>query len=105
MPSISNIEFRFDHGPIAAGVPVVVSEHATALPKLREPRTDDMRAMVDDLLVRQPPARVPTMLAARGQIVVHPVIWDRLRRETSQMVALRDGGPHHQRMIGDFRLG
>jgi hypothetical protein len=63
------------------GKPVTISEHATALPKLREPHTDDMRAMVDVLLVRCPPSREPACFEIAGAFVMHPALADRLVRQ------------------------
>lgn len=63
---------------LGMGMPVVTSQHATRQPVLREPHTDDMRAMVDDLRRRCPAARVPTAFVCAGTIYAHPDLVDRL---------------------------
>lgn len=65
-----------------AGMPVVVSEHATKEWQPPEPRTDDMRAMVDEFWRRGVilPRRVPTAYKMLDHLVVHPTIYATIQR-------------------------
>lgn len=65
-----------------AGMPVIVSEHATEERRPREPITDDMRVMVEDLwpfgaVVTR---RVPCAYRMLDTLIVHPVIYATLQR-------------------------
>lgn len=67
----------------SVGMPVVASPLATRQPVLRESHTDDMRAMVDDLRRRCPPAPVPAAFICAGTIYAHPNLVEQLRETAS----------------------
>ena len=62
----------------ASDMRISVSEYATAPIRVLEPRTDDMRAMVDRIGTN--PCRVPGAYRMGGVLIVHPEIQDRLVR-------------------------
>lgn len=59
-------------------MPVVVSPTATREPTPRDPHTDDMRIMVDDLRRRCPPAMRPAAFVCDGVIYVHPDLVEKI---------------------------
>lgn len=69
--------------PTFRGLPVSVSAAATSLAKLKEPHTDDMRAMADDILARCPPDREPAAFVIGGRLVAHPALWERILSVTA----------------------
>lgn len=71
-----------------AGIPVVVTEHATEPRYPKEPRTDDMRAMVDEFwrrgLIVVP--RVPCAYQMAGKFFIHPEIYRAMTRRLDKIV-------------------
>lgn len=63
-----------------AGMPVRVSPYATTFDYPPLGRTDDMRAMVDDLTARGVIAKSerPAAYRVMGVLVIHPVLYARL---------------------------